>query len=192
MSSRGTLAASFVAVGFVAISVILLFVEPGMGFSSFPDYLDPDKVIPASTSLVWLAGDLVYLGSAIAFVVMGSESEDRVVTGAALTAAVFFVLVASLDRILAQLPQAVPEREHLEAAVLGLIVTRFGALKVVVTAVAVFAWRSTAGERWGPVWRGAGLVLLASAAAFIFVFLPMPVVFALWFTSFAFVRSRNA
>lgn len=189
MRSRVTLPFAFLGVGFAGISFILIAVEPGMGFHSFADYLDPQKVIPQAGSAAWLVGDLLYLGFAVALAALALESGDRLARASAFAAATLFLLVTALDRVLAVLPGAIPEPVHLEAAVLGLVSTRFGVLKVTVLTLAVLAWRTTSGA--ARIWRVLAALLLVAAAAFLFVFLPVPLLFAAWFSAWA-VRSARA
>ena len=193
---QGTLvAASFLALGFVAISLILVAIEPGMGFTGPADYFDPSKVLIGSESLVWLLGDLIYLGFSVALAYLALGSDDRFLRASGLAAAVTFLLIASLGRTLAQLPILISDKGRLEAAVLGLAAVRFGTLKTMVVALGTFAWRTTREGAAGvgsAAWRGLGYLLLAASATFVFVFIPIPLLFTVWAVWFAVRQARGA
>ena len=61
MSVRA-LAAAFLAVGFAAVSYVAIAAEPGMGFTTPGDFLDPVKVATGYQSGVWRLEKLFYLG----------------------------------------------------------------------------------------------------------------------------------
>ena len=209
MKNGNLVAASFLALGFVAISVILVAIEPGMGFAGPADYFDPAKVLVGIKSLAWLLGDLIYLGFsvALAYLALGplsvgtlsGGSDDRYLRASGLAAAVAFLFIASLGRTLAQLPFFISDSGRLEAAVLGLTAVRFGALKTMVVALGVFAWRTTraseaeAGSavRPGALWRGFGYLILVASVVFVFVFVPVPLLFAVWAVWFAARQARG-
>ena len=74
-------AGTFLALAFIAVSVVLLFVEPGMGFAGVADSFDPAKVLLGAASSAWLVGDLIYLGFGVALVYLAAPSDDRFTSG---------------------------------------------------------------------------------------------------------------
>ncbi len=184
MNSRQAAAAAFLATGFAIVSAILLFVEPGMGFSQFADYFDPAKVVPNLNSTPWLLGDLLYLGFGLVLTYLTLGSDDRVLRVSGAAAAVLFFLIGCIGRILAQLPIFISSADALDVAVLGVLGVRFAVLKTTVFALGVFAWRTTvpgsALERVSPIGRGLGYLVLAASAVFVFIFVPIPLLIMVW------------
>ena len=196
MSRGDTAAASFLALGFGGVTAILLFVEPAMGFGAFADYFDPARVLAAAPSTAWLIGDLIYLGFGPALARLAVSSADRYLRATGLIAAVAFFFIGSLGRVMAALPAIIEPADQLQAAVLGLLPVRFAALRTTVFALGVFAWRTTrptpGDPRRSPAWQGLGYLALAASIAFIFVFLPVPLLFAVWATWLAVRHARAA
>ncbi len=195
MKKGHTAAACFLALGFGTITFILFFVEPGMGFSGPADFFDPAKVVKGSASLAWLVGDLVLLGFGAALGYLASSSNDRYLRASGLSAAVLFVFIGCLGRVLAGLPAFIGNAGHLEIAVLGLVPVRLAALRTAVLAFGFFAWRTTRdnepGEPTPAAWRGLGYLVLAASAVFVFVFVPAPPLFAIWAAWFALRLART-
>ena len=184
MKKGQVVGALFLAIGFATVSAIMLFVEPGMGFSEPSDYFDPAKVVRALDSIPWLIGDLIYFGMGVVLACLASSSEDRYKRATGFTAAVLIVLVGCFGRVLSPLPDIVTDSEQLEAAVLGAMTARFAALRTMVLALGVFAWRTTtAGSDVAEVSRLGrilGYFVLVASTVFLFVFIPVPLLFTLW------------
>jgi hypothetical protein len=87
--TRGTsIAAAFLAIGFGFISLVLLVIEPRMGFATLADYFDPSKVFAAAASPAWILGDIVYIGFGVALAYLAVTSADAPLGAAGLVAAV--------------------------------------------------------------------------------------------------------
>jgi len=190
------IAGAFLALGFGAVSVILLFVEPGMGFAQVADFFDPAKVLTGAASLAWLSEDLIYLGFGVALGFLAVQSDDRYLRASGLVAATLFFLIGNLGRVLAVLPDLIAEPGQLHAAVLGLLPVRLAALRTCVFALGIFAWRTTrepASEGNGTrAWRSLGYVVLGGAIVFLFVFIPVPLLFAVWAAWLTVRKTQNS
>jgi hypothetical protein len=196
LKKTSTIAASFLALGFAIVSFIFLVIEPRMGFSELSDFFDPAKVLSAVGSPAWFVGKVIYLGFGVALQYLAFSSNDRYLRASGLIAAVGFVFIASLGRVLDQLPTFIGDDSQLQVAVLGFLPVRLAALRTTVLALGVFAWRSTRdhepGETSSAVWRGFGYLVLAASATFLFVLIPVPLVFTVWATWFAIRQARTA
>ena len=186
MKKGRALGAFFLAIAFATVSTILLFVEPGMGFSEPGDYFDPKKfpVVAALDSLPWLIGDVLYLAMGVVLAYLASSSEDRYMRASGFMAAVLFVLVGCFGRVMSPLPDMVADSDQLEVAVLGATTVRFAALRTMVFALGVFAWRTTTAKSavggTSRLGRILGYAVLAGSVVFLFAFIPMPLLFTLW------------
>jgi hypothetical protein len=184
MKRSSSFAAGFLVLGFLAISFIVLFVEPGMGFATPKDFFDPEKVANGYTSLAWFLGDLFYLTIGIATARIARTSDDRYLIWSALAAGILFFLLGAIDRVAAQLPSLMRDADSAEAGLIALLPIRFAVLKTAAFSLAVFAWRTTTTTDgkgtlvW--VWRGFGYVILALGVLFIFIFIPLPIAFFVW------------
>ena len=196
MKKTSTIAASFLALGFAIGSFIFLAIEPRMGFSEPSDFFDPEKVLSAAESTVWLVGSLIFLGFGLALAYLALPSDDRNLRASGLIAAVGFFFLGSLGIVLGQLAAFIPDRNHLEIAVLGFLPVRLAALRTTALALGVFAWRTTRdpgpGETGPAAWRGLGYLVLAASVVFVFVLIPVPLVFTIWAGWFAFRQARSA
>ena len=195
--TRGTsIAAAFLAIGFGFISLVLLVIEPRMGFATLADYFDPSKVFAAADSPAWILGDIVYIGFGVALAYLAVTSADAPLRAAGLMAAVGFFLVGCLGRVAGGITGFVAATNQEEAALLGLLSVRLAVLRTSVFSLGIVAWRTTvteAGRGPGPVlWRGFGLLVLAASIAFVFVFLPVPLLFAVWAAWFTVRQLRDA
>ncbi len=184
----------FLALGFLFVAIVMLFVEPGMGFAGPADFFDPVKVLRGAATVVWAVEDVIYLGFGIALVYLALRSDDRWLRAAGIAAGVLLVLVANLSRVLALLPGYIDDPVRLDAAASGLLPVRFAALRTGVLALGLFAWRTTRGPadggREAGLWRGFGYLVLVGAAAFNFVFFPVPLLFTIWAVWYAIRPAR--
>jgi hypothetical protein len=186
---------SWLAVGlgtaYAASAVILLVVEPGMGFRGFQDFWKPDLVVPALTSTAWLISDLCHLLSGALLIVLAASlrqpaaSPSRLLPMLGLAAGMTFVLVAMIDRAAAWLPHMVVQPVMLATLAVGFVATRTGILLAALFFlggfIAAIAW---VGRRRLPVW----FVILSFAVAIMamgFVLVPTPVPLALSAWAFA-------
>lgn len=184
MEKSTVFAAGFLALGFTWIAFVMLFVEPGMGFESPADFLDAGKVASGYASRAWFVSNLVYLAFPVALTAIAFSSDDALLRWSGMGSALLWLVVASIDRVGVQLPDLMPTDDAVVAAVATTLPIRFAVLKALVVTLGIFAWRSTrvdpAGTDGGFVWRGLGWLVLALSLGFVFVFIPMPVIFAVW------------
>jgi hypothetical protein len=133
---------------------------------------------------VWFVSSIVYLLLPLALVVMAGSSDDRILRWSALASGLLFLVVGAIDRIGAELPTLVATNEEVVGAVAAVLPVRLALLRCAVVTLGVLAWRTTRQHesqglsRW--IWRGFGWVALGSSTAFMFVFIPVPLVFLVW------------
>jgi hypothetical protein len=184
MRSATTLAAAFLAFGFGVVVYIAIWVEPAMGFLEPADFFDPGKVAAGLGSTPWLVDNLLFLSFPVAFLVISRSSANELVGPFGLAAAVFFLLLGSMGRAANQLPSFLSSEEELRVALAGMLPVRFAVLKASVVAMGLFAWSTTrSGGGHGLArlaWRAFGWFVLAASVSFLFVFLPLPIVFFPW------------
>ncbi|MCB1120118.1 MAG: hypothetical protein KJT03_01105 [Verrucomicrobiae bacterium] len=186
-------AAVCLALSFAAISLILLVVEPRMGFTETADYFNPVKLQAASTSGVWLTGDILYLLMGLALAGLAWFYPNLYTRTSAILAGTGFILLACFGRSLAMLPANYYNPQVVPPAILGIVTVRFAVLKATVLITAFFAWRTTVPNR-GEKIRGVptrlfGYVILIAGITFVFVFLPLPILFTIWAIWLAFAKS---
>lgn len=184
MRKTNVFAASFLGVGFACVSYVMLFLEPSMGFKNPADYFDAQKVAAGYASTAWLVTSVLYLAFPIAVMAIAYSANDRHLQWFGVGAALLGLMLGAVDRAGSQLPALLPTHEAVLAAVAALLPIRFAILKATVVALGLFAWRTTrtgSAHGAGPrVWRGFGWVVLVASVGFMFVFIPVPVVFAIW------------
>jgi hypothetical protein len=176
-------AALYLALAFAVVSFIAVFVEPGMGFHTPADFLDPAKVFAGLDTFAWRLEGPLYLAFPIAFWVLARRSDDRYLVWSGVAAGVLFFLVGAIDRTMAQMPDFLSDAEAISASA-AILPVRFAVLKATVAAVGVFAWRTTressdAGAL-ATTWRVLGYLILVACVAFLYVFLPVPLVIMVW------------
>ena len=184
MRNVKVVAAGFLGVGFGWVSYVMLFVEPGMGFERPADFFDAQKVAAGYAAAVWFVSNMFYLMVPVAVMAIAYTGGDPLLQSFGLSSALLWLVVGAVDRVAIQLPSLLPTNEAVVAAIAVTLPIRFGILKAAVVALGFFAWKTTrvgtgvgAGAR---VWRGFGWVVLAASLGFLFAFLPVPVVFAVW------------
>lgn len=184
MKSAKALAAADLAVGFGIISFIMLGIEPGMGFTTPGDFLDPVKVTRGYASIPWLVSTVIYLTFPVALYVLARSIQRRSISELGLAAAALGLFLACLDAVGIQLRFLLPGEEQVRLAVTALLPIRFAVLKATVVMLGLFAWGTTrTGAGHGPgmrSWRILGWAVLLVSVAFVFVFVPVPVAFFLW------------
>lgn len=194
MKRTNVLAASFLGLGFAWVSYVMLLVEPGMGFEGPADFFDPQKVAVGYTTSVWLVSNFIYLAFPVAVMALVLRATDPLLQWSGIASALLWLTVGSIDRVGMQLPDLIASDEALVAAVAATLPIRFALLKGAVVTLGLFAWRTTrTGEAGGPakrVWRGLGWVVLALSVGFMFVFIPVPIAFAVWGITLAAQHAR--
>lgn len=185
MRTSKMLAAGFLAVGFAWVSYVATFVEPDMGFVTLPaDFFDAEKVAEGYTSLVWLVSDVIYLAFPVAVMTLVYWADDRLLRWAGAGSSLLWLVIGAIDRIGIELPTLLPTNEAVIAAVAAMLPIRFALLKAAVVTLGVVAWRTTRpGVSPGAaarVWAGFGWLVLALTVAFVFVLVPVPIIFTIW------------
>jgi hypothetical protein len=183
MSVRA-LAAAFLAVGFAAVSYVAIAAEPGMGFTTPGDFLDPVKVATGYQSGVWRVENLFYLGFPVALWILALPCPERLQRWSGALAGLFFLVVGAIDRVGIQLPFLLTDERSVQASVAALLPIRFALMKCVVLTICIFAWRTTrnapASGAMSRLWRAYGSVMAFVGVAFVFVFIPAPVAILVW------------
>jgi hypothetical protein len=184
-SAAAALGAAYLALGLGMVIYIMLVLEPAMGFTGVADYMDPDKIAANAGSTPWLVVDVFYLSLFVAILAIAHGSDDRALAWAGVAGGIAFFLVGTIDRVVEDLPGLIADEETRRVALIAMLPVRLAVLKAAAMAMALFAWRTTriGGAGVGAVdkaWRGLGYLVLASGVAFVFVFVPAPVVFFVW------------
>jgi hypothetical protein len=175
--------ALFLALGFAAVTHIAVFIEPGMGFESPADFLDPRKVAAGLDSVAWRLEGPLYLALPVPFWVLARGSDDRYLVWSGVAAGVLFFVVGAIDRTMAQLPGLTSDADAI-AGIAAMLPVRLAVLKATVVAIGVFAWRTTRTKSPGGVlsfaWQVLGYLVLAVSLVFLYIFVPAPLAFAVW------------
>jgi hypothetical protein len=141
-----------------------------------------------------IVSNFVYLGFPIAVMALALRATDPLLQWSGTGSALLWLTVGSIDRVAIQLPDLIASDEALVAAVAATLPTRFAILKGAVVTLGLFAWRTTrigeAGDPAKRVWRGLGWVVLVLSVGFMFAFIPVPVVFAIWGVTLAAQHAR--
>lgn len=181
---RNTLAAAYLGVGFAWVSFVAIVVEPDMGFTTFADFFDGQKVAEGYTSNVWLVSNFLYLTFPIAVLVIVNSGNDRLLQWAGVSSALLWLLVGAVDRVGIQLHMLLPTNEAVITAVAATLPIRFALLKSAVLSLGVVAWRTTRGGTASGVgarlWAALGWIVLLLSLGLMFVFTPAPVAFSIW------------
>lgn len=179
-------AAGLLGAGFAWVSYVLLFIEPGMGFTDPADFFDPEKVAAGYTSLVWSVSSVVYMLFLPALWVIAKSSDAPLVRWSGITAGLLFLVVGAIDRVAIQLPTLLPTSDAVVSGVAAVLPVRFALLKSAVLTLGVSAWGTTrvgpSGGAGDKMWRGFGWLTLLLSIGFVLVFIPVPMVFFLWGT----------
>jgi hypothetical protein len=184
-SAAATLGAAYLAFGLGMVIYIMFVLEPAMGFTGVADYMDPDKIAANAGSTPWLLVDLFYLSLFVAILAIVRGSDDRALAWAGVAGGIAFFLVGAIDRVVEDLPGLIADEDTRRVALIAMLPVRLAVLKAAAMAMALFAWKTTriGGAGAGALnraWRGLGYLVLASGVAFVFVFVPAPVVFFVW------------
>jgi len=195
MAKSEVVAAGWLAVVFLWTSYVMLLVEPGMGFQTPADFLDPAKVAIGNASVYWLISNLLYLSVPVAVMTVVVSADDRLVQWSGLATSILWLVLGSMDRVGIQLPDLMVSDEAVLAAIAAMLPVRFAILKASAFSFGAFAWSVTRVDRragTGPrLWRALGWLILLSSVAFLFVFLPVPIAYALWAVAFTATGLRS-
>ena len=189
---RVKLAAAGLGLAYAVSAVILLLVEPRMGFRHMLDFWNPELVVPALSSTAWLVSDLCHLASGVLLLVLADSPAAAAPCGTSRLVSIFgqvagavFVLLAMIDRAGAWLPSMVVGPQMLDTLAVGFIATRLGVLFAALFFlggfIALTAWH---GRRALPAWFLV-LSVIVAAAALVFAIVPMPIPVALAIWAFA-------
>ena len=177
-------AAAFLAVAWGIVSYIMLVVEPGMGFSSPTDFFDAVKVVAGNASSAWFVGNLAYLAIPVSVMALVRSSNHRELIWSGVLSSLLFLLLGSIGLVGRQLPSLLPSEEDVVRAVAATLPIRLAVLKTTVVIFGVFAWAATRVDRdvdrWSRAWRALGWALPVLCVAFLFVFIPVPLLFLAW------------
>lgn len=184
MRSSKVLAALYLAVGFAAVSYIMLAIEPGMGFASPADYFDAVTVAAGYATTTWLVENVIYLSIPLAILLLVRFESAEQLVWSGLAAAGAFLVLGAIDRVGIQLHSVLSDPAEVRGAVASLLPIRLAVLQVAVVTLGTFAWTTTrSGVAASPAdrtWKGLGWLVLAGSLLFPFIFLPMPIFFFLW------------
>jgi len=196
MKVSRVVAAGVLAVGFGWVSFVMLLVEPGMGFTEPADFFDAEKVTAGYTSFVWSVSSVVYMLFLPALWVISRSSDDLHVRWSGMASGLLFMAVGAIDRVGVQLPGLLSTDDAVVSAVAATLPVRFALLKSAVVMLGVLAWGTTrvslAGGAGSWMWRGLGWLVLLSSIGFLFVFIPVPVVFFVWGATLSLMSLRRS
>ena len=173
-------------------SIVLLFLEPAMGFKSFADFFDLQKVIPALSSWAWRIGNVAHLinGFGLLFLSAGVRSlslqQSVTISSFGLAAAPLFVVIGMSGFVGDQLVHLLADESERDAALLGLIIgARTAVLYAAVALFGAMVLAISADTEFAPRWlRILGIPIGAAGLLFVFLPSPMPVVLLIWSVAF--------
>jgi hypothetical protein len=181
-------AAGIIAAGFAYVCYVSLLIEPGMGYRTPADYVNPALFLAGTQTMVWYIGELIYIAIGVSCVYISAQFVDRYTWIAGALAGIGFVFIGILDRVFLDLPTWMASEEQVTASVLGFMPLRLATLRLAAVAFGVFAWRVSIATsmqiRWPKLWRGIGYLALLAAVAFVFVLIPMVFIFLVWSVGF--------
>ena len=177
---------------FLLHSVILLILEPAMGFQEFADFFDLEKIIPALNSGAWLVGNLMHVltGFGLLFLAAGVASLDIQRPGASaafgFAAAPLFVIIGMSGFVGQQLVGLLADTAQRDAALLGMIIG--SRTMILYAAIALFGGMIlmlSAQPRRLPLWlRLYGVIAGVAALVFALFPTPIPLILFLWCVAF--------
>jgi hypothetical protein len=123
---RDTLAAAYLALVWGVVCVIMIFIEPGMGFEVPQDFFDPIKVAAGyESSFAWRFSNLLLIALPLALVVLIAKSNDRFLVWSGLFSALLVLIFGCLDAVGFQLRALLPTDEAVYSALASLLPIRF-------------------------------------------------------------------
>lgn len=172
-----TVAAGVLVAGFAYVCYGALVVEPGMGFRTPADYVNPALILAATRTTLWYIGEIVYIAIGVSCVYLAGRFTDRYAWVAGTVAGIGFAFIGILDRVFLDLPTWLGDEQQTTVSVLGFIPLRLAVLRMAAGSFGVFAWRVSMATsirgRWYTLWRVLGYVMLVAGIVFVFVFIPM-------------------
>lgn len=177
-------AACVLAGGFLYACFVALAIEPGMGFRTPADYVNPTLILAGTRTIWWYVGELVYIAIGVACLYLGGRATDRYGKISGVLAGAGFVFIGLIDRALLDLQAYLPDAEQVTTSTLGFLPARLAALRLSALAFGVFAWRLSLETAqpgiWGTLWRGLGFLVLLAGIALVFAFVPTILLLLLW------------
>jgi hypothetical protein len=182
------------SIAFLLHSVVLLVLEPAMGFTEFSDFFDLDKIIPALGSAGWMIGNFMHVlaGMGLLFLASGVRSagisRSSVTAGFGLAAAPLFVIVGMSGFVGRQLLGLLTDPGERDAALLGMILgsrtmVLYAAIALMGGMMLLLSAQIGLIPRWFRIY---GIFAGAAALAFPFIPTPIPLIFLVWFAGFVF------
>lgn len=172
-------------------SVILLAIEPGMGFRGVADYFDLEKVVPASSSTAWNLSNLSHLVQGGALLILctayrsSSNASKTTIAMLALVAAPLSMVVGLSGFVLEFLVHLLPDGAARDASLYGLLATRTTLLVTVVAILGLLFLTFSLSRELVASWlRLLGLPIGVAAILFVFYPTPMPLLLFVWWLSY--------
>ena len=181
---------------FLGHSVILLFLEPAMGFKNMADFFDLAKVVPALGSAAWFVSNMLHIALGTTLLLFQSELRQPDATrrdfaaDCCLAAAPLFVVVGMsgfVGEALLNIMQA--NSAGRDAALYGLLAVRTMVLIAGVALLGLMILSVSLRKNMAKSWlRLLGLPIGLAALLFVLVPTPAPVLLFVWFLAFNFGR----
>ncbi len=173
-------------------SVVLLVLEPNMGFTSFADFYDLQKVVPALSSWEWRIGNVAHLldGFGLLFLSSGIRTmklqRSAIISSIGLAAAPLFIVIGMSGFVGDQLISLLADESERNAALLGLIMgSRTMVLYAAVSLFGAMVLAFSAENQFGPRWlRILGVPVGLCGLLFVFFPTPVPAILLIWSAAF--------
>lgn len=189
--------ALILALDFLFHTILLLFVEPLMGFKGMGDYFDADLLMPALGSVQWQISNAFHMTAGILIPIIGIsivETSKSLLQAtfnkvATFCGVLFFIVGISGFAALNATNWLDPEK--LEIALTGFSIFRYTFLLAAVVCLSIFiiilSWIGKKHNLF-PGWFTYFSYLIAIALlAFIFIPLPVPLILFVWSTLFGII-----
>lgn len=181
-------------------SVILLFLEPGMGFHELADYFDLARVVPALGSIVWFVSNTLHVAMGVALLFFQSalrqagNKRHLLAADAGIVTAPLFVVVGMSGFVGQHLVEILrTDRAALDASLYGLLAVRTyimtGAIALYGLMVVAISLRADNVAVW---MRALGTVVGLAGIVFVLIPLPVPVLFLAWSVAFSVWNRKQA
>lgn len=189
---------ALLAFAFLCHSIVLLVVEPAMGFREFSDFFDLEKVIPALSSRAWYVGNIMHVAIGFGLLLLASGIHSASIPRAVLTAsfgfaaAPLFVVIGMSGFVGDQLVGLLVDNAERDAALLGLIGARTMMLYAAVAVFGGMILAISAPSDFMPRWlRLLGLPAGIAALIFAIVPTPIPLILFIWSAALLFCLWRE-
>lgn len=191
--------AMLLAVAFFGHSIVLLVLEPAMGFREFGDFFDLGKIVPALSSAAWRLGNVLHLlvGFGLLFFGSGLRSADapapKMAAACAFAAAPLFMTVGMTGIVGDQLVDLLADAAERDAALLGLLLgARTALLYAAVALLGGMLIALSLEASWLPRWlRIAGAAVGVAALSFAALPMPVPLFLLAWSAALLVVTWRG-